>query len=112
MIPPASPPGGSRALPIVSDVVSASTCTWRSPTSPACWRSVAQVLGRHGVSVKSVVQKGLSEQARLVMVTHPVLESQLLSRRSTEIAGLDAMRGPPRAIRVIEEEFVMDGTEA
>ncbi len=28
------------------------------------------------MSVKSVVQKGLGEQARLVMVVHPVLESR------------------------------------
>ena len=37
---------------------------------------MAQVLADHGASVKSVVQKGLHDQARLVMVVHPVLESR------------------------------------
>ncbi len=38
------------------------------------------------------------------MVTHAVLESQFLAA-TEEIAKLDVMRKPPRAIRVIEEEF-------
>jgi homoserine dehydrogenase len=39
------------------------------------------------------------------MVVHPVLESQFFAAME-EIAALSAMRAPPRAIRVIEEEFV------
>jgi homoserine dehydrogenase len=38
------------------------------------------------------------------MVVHPVLESKFFAA-SDLIAGLDFMRSPPRAIRVIEEEF-------
>ena len=66
---------------------------------------VAHVLAEQDVSVKSVVQKGLEDQARLVMVVHPVLESKFFAAMA-EIAALSAMRAPPRAIRVIEEEFV------
>ena len=62
------------------------------------------MLALQGVSVKSVVQKGLRDQARLVMVVHPVLESRFGVAMNL-IAGLDIMRAPPRAIRVIEEEF-------
>jgi homoserine dehydrogenase len=51
-----------------------------------------------------VVQKGLGEQARLVMVLHPVLESRF-EAALTELARLDILRAPPRAIRVLEEEF-------
>ena len=65
---------------------------------------VAQVLGSKGVSVKSVVQKGLGDQARLVMVFHPVLESRFRAA-TAELAALAVLRAPPRAIRVIEEEF-------
>jgi homoserine dehydrogenase len=54
--------------------------------------------------VKSVVQKGLGEKARLVMVVHPLLESKFYAAVDL-IAGLDFMRSRPRAIRVIEEEF-------
>ena len=65
---------------------------------------VAQVLALQDVSVKSVVQKGMSDQARLVMVVHPVLESRF-SAAMAMIAALPIMRAPPRAIRVLEEEF-------
>jgi homoserine dehydrogenase len=51
------------------------------------------------------VQKGLGERARLVMVVHPVLESQFFAAVE-EIAGLDFLRSRPRAIRVIDEEFL------
>jgi homoserine dehydrogenase len=46
----------------------------------------------------------MGDQARLVMVVHPVLESRFASAMEL-IAGLDVMRAPPRAIRVLEEEF-------
>jgi homoserine dehydrogenase len=65
---------------------------------------VAQALAVAGASVKSVVQKGLGDQARLVMVVHPVLESRFTAAMD-EIARLSVMRAPPRAIRVLEEEF-------
>ena len=54
--------------------------------------------------MKSVVQKGIGENARLVMVMHRVAEGRF-TRRSDEISKLDLMRAPPRSIRVIEEEF-------
>jgi homoserine dehydrogenase len=62
------------------------------------------VLGEHDVSIKSVVQRGMGEHARLVMVTHPVLESSL--RDAVERMGeFEFVRSTPRTIRVIEEEF-------
>src|SRR5439155_1171592 len=65
---------------------------------------VAQVLGLQDVSIKSVVQKGLGKNARLVMVVHPVGESRFYAALEL-LKGLGALRSPPRAIRVIEEEF-------
>ncbi len=48
-----------------------------------------------GVSVKSVVQKGLGDDARLEMVVHPVLESSFLA--AVDLIGrLDFLRAPPR----------------
>ena len=43
---------------------------------------MTKVLGEHDVSIKSVVQRGMGEHARLVMVTHPVLESRLRAASS------------------------------
>jgi homoserine dehydrogenase len=104
MIPPASTPPTTAVLEIVQDVVSAFYLHLEVADEPGVLAQVAQVLALQGVSVKSVVQKGLGEQARLVMVVHPVLESRFAGAMEM-IAGLDVMRAPPRAIRVLEEEF-------
>jgi homoserine dehydrogenase len=104
MIPPASTPVTSQRLKIVQDVASAFYLHLEVADEPGVLATVADVLARHDVSVKSVVQKGLFDQARLVMVVHPVLESRFAAARA-EIAELDTMQAPPRAIRVLEEEF-------
>jgi homoserine dehydrogenase len=46
----------------------------------------------------------MGEQARLVMVVHPVLESRF-GRAMGRLEALDVLRAPPRSIRVIEETF-------
>ena len=66
---------------------------------------IAQVLGENEISVKSVVQRGIGDDARLVMVVHECLESRFAAAVE-EIGGLDDIRSAPRFIRVIEEEFV------
>jgi homoserine dehydrogenase len=104
MIPPASTPPATESLRIVSDVVSSFYLYLEVADEPGVLAQVAQVLALQDVSVKSVVQRGLEDQARLVMVVHPVLESRFHAAMEM-IAGLDVMRGPPRAIRVLEEEF-------
>jgi homoserine dehydrogenase len=104
MIPPVSTPEPSQRLAIVEDVVSAFYLHLEVADRPGVLAQVAQVLGMQGASIKSVVQKGLGENARLVMVVHPILESRL--RAAVELIGrLDFLRSPPRAIRVIEEQF-------
>jgi homoserine dehydrogenase len=104
MIPPASTPPTVNVLEIVHDVVSAFYLHLEVADEPGVLAQVAHVLAAHGVSVKSVVQKGLGDQARLVMVVHPVLESRFAAA-SEQIAGLEVLRAPPRAIRVLEEQF-------
>ncbi len=104
MIPPASTPPTTSRLEIVQDVVSAFYLHLEVADRPGVLATVAHVLAEHEVSVKSVVQRGLGNQARLVMVLHPVLESRF-GAAMERIAELDVMRAPPRAIRVLEEEF-------
>jgi homoserine dehydrogenase len=104
MIPPASTPATTQVLEIVQDVVSAFYLHLEVADEPGVLAMVAQALAVAGASVKSVVQKGLGDQARLVMVVHPVLESRFTAAMD-EIARLSVMRAPPRAIRVLEEEF-------
>jgi homoserine dehydrogenase len=104
MIPPASTPPTTQQLEIVEDVVSAFYLHLEVADEPGVLAQVARVLAAEDVSVKSVVQKGLGEQARLVMVLHPVLESRFAAAVK-EIALLEVLRAAPRAIRVLEEEF-------
>jgi homoserine dehydrogenase len=72
---------------------------------PGVLGEIAKILGENGVSVKSVVQKELGEKARLVMVMHPVAEGRFNNALAL-ISKLGFLRSAPRAIRVIEEEFV------
>jgi homoserine dehydrogenase len=71
---------------------------------PGVLAQVAAVLGDNEVSVRSVVQHGLGDEARLVMVMHPVSERRF-GTALEKIAKLEFLRSPPRSIRVIEEEF-------
>jgi homoserine dehydrogenase len=92
-------------LPLVADVPSAFYIHIELADRPGALASVAQALGEQGASIKSVVQRGLGEHARLAMVIHPLPESKL--REALErIAEFDFLRSTPRAIRVIEEEFM------
>jgi homoserine dehydrogenase len=104
MIPPASTPETTQALKIVDDVHSAFYLHMEVEDRPGVLAEVASILGDAGASIKSVVQKGLGERARLVMVVHPLLESRFFAAVE-RIAVLDFLRSPPRAIRVIEEHF-------
>jgi homoserine dehydrogenase len=92
-------------LPMIRDVTSAFYLHLEVADQPGVLAQVAQVLGDNGVSVKSVDQRGLGNDARLVMVMHECLESDFYAAVDG-IAPLGFMRSAPRAIRVIEEEFV------
>jgi homoserine dehydrogenase len=104
MIPPASTPATTQRLAFTKDVKSAFYLHMEVADRPGVLAQVAQLLGLQGASVKSVVQQGLGDNARLVMVTHPILESRFYAAVEL-IAGLDFLRSKPRAIRVIDEQF-------
>jgi homoserine dehydrogenase len=105
MIPPASTPETTARLEIVPDVESSFYLHLEVADRPGVLAQIAEILGLQGASIKSVVQKGLGENARLVMVVHPILESRF--QAACELIGrLDFVRSRPRAIRVLEEEFV------
>jgi len=107
MIPPASGVGGddiAQALTMVDDVVSAFYLHMEVADRPGVLAQVAEILGMQGASIKSFVQRGLGDNARLVMVLHPLQESRFYAAVRL-IGQLDFMRAAPRAIRVIDEEF-------
>src|ERR671930_191250 len=104
MIPPATTPETTESLAVVEDVVSAFYLHMEVADRPGVLAQIAELLGMQGASSKSFVQRGLGDNARLVMVLHPLLESRLYAAVRM-IAQLDFMRSAPRAIRVIDEEF-------
>jgi homoserine dehydrogenase len=105
IVPRAPAPAAVEQLQIVEDVESAFYLYMEVADRPGVLAQIAQLLGLQGASIRSVVQKGLGDNARLVMVTHPVLESRLFAALDL-IGALDFMTSRPRAIRVIDEEFL------
>jgi homoserine dehydrogenase len=105
MLAPAAPFSPLESLPLVQDVESGFYIHMEVADTPGTLASIAQLLGEQGASIKSVAQHGLGEHARLVMVIHPLAESRLREALK-RIAALDFLRSTPRAIRVIEEEFM------
>ena len=91
MIPPPTLPPPAQDMPLVTDIESAFYLHLEVADRPGVLAQVAEILGLQGVSIKSVVQKGLGDDARLVMVMHPVLESKF--RAAVElISRLDFVR--------------------
>jgi homoserine dehydrogenase len=104
MLPRPGLPAPTERLPVVADVASAFYLHLEVADRPGVLAQVAQLLGLQGASIKSVLQRGLGDNARLVMVMHPILESRFFAAVEL-IERLDFVRGRPRAIRVLEEEF-------
>ncbi|MDQ3644949.1 MAG: ACT domain-containing protein, partial [Actinomycetota bacterium] len=91
-------------MPLVVDRESAFYLHVEVADRPGVLAQVAEILGMQGVSLESLVQKGIGQDARLAMVMHPVLESRF--RAAVDLIGrLDFVRSTPRVIRVISETF-------
>jgi homoserine dehydrogenase len=91
-------------LPIVADVSSSFYLHLEVADEPGVLAQIARLLGDEEISVKSVVQRGSGEEARLVMVVHECPEPRFKAALE-EIGKLDVLRSAPRSIRVIEKEF-------
>jgi homoserine dehydrogenase len=101
----ARPPAPPLPLRLIEDVESAYYVHLDVADRTGVLATVTRVLEEQGVSIRSVVQRGLGENARLVMVTHSVLESSLRAAID-QVGKFDFVRSEPRTIRVIEEEFL------
>lgn len=68
---------------------------------PGVLSAIAGVLGNHGISIKSVHQKGRKENGSvpLVMLTHLAREADV-QKALAEIAALEAIGGQPTLIRI------------
>ena len=70
---------------------------------PGVLASVAAVFGRHEVSIRSMEQHGLGDDARLVFITHECLERDLQATLR-DLRGLEAVHDLGNVIRVIGDE--------
>ena len=70
---------------------------------PGVLASVAAVFGRHEVSIRSMEQHGLRDDARLVFITHECLERDLQATLR-DLRGLEAVHDLGNVIRVIGDE--------
>ncbi|MCY4067971.1 MAG: homoserine dehydrogenase [Acidimicrobiaceae bacterium] len=70
---------------------------------PGVLASVAAVFGRHGVSIRSMQQHGLGDDARLVFITHQCRERDLRATQR-DLSGLREVHELGNVIRVIGEE--------
>jgi homoserine dehydrogenase len=91
-------------LKIAKDVEMAFYLHLEVEDRPGVLAQIAEILGDNEVSVRSVVQRGIGDDAQLIMVMHPVSERRF-GAALKKIARLKFLRSPPRSIRVIEEEF-------
>jgi homoserine dehydrogenase len=70
---------------------------------PGVLAAVAQVFGDHQVSIRSMEQVGLGDEARLIFLTHPAREGDLLATLD-ELRLLKAVDRVSGVLRVIGEE--------
>jgi homoserine dehydrogenase len=91
-------------LEVIRDVSSSFYLHLEVADEPGVLARIAEILGDNGISVQSVVQRGMGDDARLVMVLHEAPERAFYAALEA-IAALDFLRAAPRAIRVIEEAF-------
>jgi homoserine dehydrogenase len=69
---------------------------------PGVLHAVAGVFAEHGVSIRSMEQEGLGDEARLVFITHDATEASMKATRR-DLDGLDAVDRITSVIRVVGE---------
>jgi homoserine dehydrogenase len=97
--------GALAAKPIraIDDIASQFYLHTEVADRPGVLAAIATVFGEHGVSIRSMRQKGIGDDARLIFVTHKAREADL---RATVLAlrDVDAVHQVGSVLRVIGEE--------
>lgn len=96
---PSGPPAKIRSI---DDVESAFYLNMQVDDAPGVLAEVAGVFGSHGISIGSMEQTGLDDDARLVFITH-IAQEKALQATLHELRGLDSVRAIEAVLRVIGE---------
>jgi len=91
-----SRPGEVKSM---EDVVTRFYMVLRVVDRPGVLAKIAGVFGDNQVSLESVVQKGIGDQAQIVLITHEVMERNFRAAREG-LEGLDVVLEVPSVIRV------------
>jgi homoserine dehydrogenase len=70
---------------------------------PGVLAAVAGVFGEHGVSIRSMEQEGLGDEARLIFITHTAVE-RAMQATLVGLRGLDAVDRVGTLLRVVGQE--------
>ncbi len=91
---------GPARISSIDDVVSAYYLDLEVVDRPGVLAQVAGVLGEHGVSIRSMEQEGLGDEASLTFITHRAREADV---RATlvDFEALDAVRTIGSVLRVV-----------
>jgi homoserine dehydrogenase len=91
----------ARILPI-DDVHSEYYLNLEVADRPGVLAQVAGVFGEHGVSIRSMEQEGLDDEARLIFITHDARESDVQATLH-DLRQLDAVDRVGSLLRVVGE---------
>lgn len=67
---------------------------------PGVLATVASIFGQHKVSIRSMEQEGLGDDARLIFITHPAIERDVRATLQ-ELRSLDSVRQVGAMLRVV-----------
>jgi homoserine dehydrogenase len=87
----------------IDDLVSEYYLIVEVADQPGVLATVAGVFGDHGVSIRSMEQEGLGDEARLIFITHLAVERDLQSTLH-DLRELDVVRSVGSVLRVVGEE--------
>jgi homoserine dehydrogenase len=92
-----------RSVTSIDDLESAYYLNIEVLDRPGVLAGVASVFGAHNVSIRSMEQEGLGDEARLVFITHRARERDVQATLAG-LRGLDAVREVQSLLRVVSDE--------
>jgi len=90
----------SAKIRSINEVMSAFSVSLDALDEPGVLAEIAGVFGSRNVSIRSMEQEGLGDEARLIFVTHKALESDLRATLAA-LGELDAVKNIGQVLRVI-----------
>ncbi len=92
----------ARIRPI-DEVVSSYYLNLDVEDRPGVLRAIAEVVERHGVSIRSMEQQGLGEEARLIFITHQAREADVQATLA-DLRDLDVIHHVGSVLRVVGDD--------